>query len=199
MGATIRFCRPRAASGKVPWFSYLIIKINLILDEIELYFHPEYQRKFISELLKAISRQSLEKIEAINILFSTHSPFILSDLPKSNILMLTEDNANKQSVPGYPDKNTFGANIHELLSESFFLSNSIGDFSKSKIDEILDFYSTVRSSTDNFVSLKELFNHKKEYYYLIVENIGEDFIRGILSNHLNFLNEYFNEIEASDE
>ena len=66
--------------------------INIIFDEIELYFHPDYQRKFINELLKAISRLNLRDsrkgIQTINILLSTHSPFVLSDIPSSNVLLL---------------------------------------------------------------------------------------------------------------
>ncbi|WP_145860003.1 ATP-binding cassette domain-containing protein [Pedobacter suwonensis] len=62
--------------------------INIIFDEIELYFHPEYQRKFVAEILKRISELNTPNIRFINLLFLTHSPFILSDIPSVNVLHL---------------------------------------------------------------------------------------------------------------
>jgi len=111
--------------------------IQLVFDEIELYFHPDYQRKFISELLKAIGNLKFSSIKTINILFSTHSPFILSDIPSSNILRLER---GKIQPAG---NETFGSNIHTLLKDSFFLDKSfIGDFAKQEIQTVID---TVRS------------------------------------------------------
>src|SRR5690606_25959341 len=94
--------------------------VNVIRDEIELYYHPELQRTYIKDVLDSLDNADLSAIAGINLLFITHSPFILSDIPKSNILFL-EDN-------GMPSANavktqTFGANIHDLLKESFFLQD----------------------------------------------------------------------------
>lgn len=109
--------------------------VNLIFDEIELYFHPDLQRKFIKYLIDSISRIKLERIKGINVLFSTHSPFILSDIPANNILRLEN---------GLPSNKvftqTFGANIHDLLANDFFLNNGfMGEFAQSKIQDIIDF------------------------------------------------------------
>lgn len=105
--------------------------INIILDEIELYFHPEYQRRFISHLLDSIKNLNITNIEAINILFLTHSPFILSDIPKQNVLFLGEGEME--------NKNTFAGNISMMLSSSFFMKESlIGEFSKRKINQLLE-------------------------------------------------------------
>lgn len=106
--------------------------INVILEEIELYFHPEYQRQFISHLLEQIYGIQWNTIKNINITFVTHSPFLLSDIPKSNVLFL------KEGKPSYEmQENTFGANIHSLLKNGFFLPNlPIGEFAYQKIDEL---------------------------------------------------------------
>ena len=64
--------------------------LNLILEEVELYFHPEFQRRYVNYLLNCINSINLQHIESINICFVTHSPFILSDIPQSNILFLQE-------------------------------------------------------------------------------------------------------------
>lgn len=107
--------------------------INVILDEIELYFHPEYQRQFVCRLLEDIQTINLGNagIESINILLATHSPFILSDIPSSKVLRL------KDGRPYEGSEQTFGANIHSLFRDSFFIQGApIGEFAKNKIKEI---------------------------------------------------------------
>lgn len=110
--------------------------VNIVLEEVELYFHPEYQRKFIDKLISYLKRSHFDRIEHFNIMIVTHSPFILSDIPRDNVLFLNEG----LSYNAYEicDSNTFGANIHDLLRTSFFLKNGLlGEFANKKIAELL--------------------------------------------------------------
>lgn len=108
--------------------------INLLLDEIEMYYHPELQRKYLNYLLRMISKLSLIKIEAINICLVTHSPYILSDIPDIYTLRLEE------GKPAPEDGRTFGANIHDLLANDFFMNDGfMGEWAKQKIEEIIRF------------------------------------------------------------
>jgi AAA15 family ATPase/GTPase len=108
--------------------------INLILDEVELCFHPEYQRLFVDNLLRTIQRLKLNTHCTFNIIIATHSPFVLSDIPMSNIMHLK--NGIVQSREQF--KNPFGANINDILYQSFFLENGfIGEFARKKILKIL--------------------------------------------------------------
>ena len=52
--------------------------------------HPEYQRQFIFSLINAINNCNFQNIQQIHILIATHSPYMLSDVPAQNILMLEE-------------------------------------------------------------------------------------------------------------
>jgi len=112
--------------------------INIILDEIELYFHPEMQRQFIKKLLSSfeqLKKYITNNIQSINVLLATHSPFILSDIPSQNILKLKDGNPQ----PYIENEQTFGANIHDLLANDFFLENGfMGEFAMDKINEIID-------------------------------------------------------------
>lgn len=113
--------------------------VNIILDEIELYFHPDFQRKYVKYILDSISCISFKNIKNINMSFVTHSPFILSDIPNSNIMFL-ELNPEKSiySQQVLVSDKTFSANIHDLLSKSFFLNKGfMGEFAISKIKEII--------------------------------------------------------------
>ncbi|WP_268036512.1 AAA family ATPase [Algoriphagus sp. PAP.12] len=106
--------------------------INIILDEIELYFHPEFQRQFVNNLIRNIENLHFS-IESLNIEMATHSPFILSDIPKKNVLFLDYG----KSVAVSEQENTFGANIHTLLQNGFFLNGvPIGAFAKQKINQM---------------------------------------------------------------
>ncbi|MFT7056578.1 MAG: putative ATP-binding protein involved in virulence [Roseivirga sp.] len=111
----------------------------LIFDEIELYFHPEFQRKMVKYLLEHIDRLDLQLVKNIHILFVTHSPFILSDIPRTNLLKLEE------GKPVIDDEPTFAANIYEMLKSSFFMNAGTGDYSIQKINEKLDIFNHILS------------------------------------------------------
>lgn len=168
--------------------------VNLVLDEIELYFHPEYQRKFLKRLLDDINRANLEAIKGINILIISHSPFVLSDIPSQNVLFL-EVNEFKQAIPKrYGSDNTFAENVHEILSNGFFLNNAMGEFARSKIQDFLDF-----EEEGNLDSRKLKYNEKRTDFVKLIDLVGEKYISNILKNHLEVLDKKyltgFNRIE----
>ena len=108
--------------------------VNIILDEIELYYHPEYQKRLVKDLLDEIKNlDSLGDLKNFNILFLTHSPFILSDIPNQNILRLEEGEPSTREF-----EQTFGANIHDLLANDFFMQGFMGEFAKNYIKDLID-------------------------------------------------------------
>ena len=124
--------------------------VNLIFDEIELYFHPEFQRKLVNYLLEQIKNINLS-LKGINILFITHSPFILSDIPKQNVLFLNVNEKTKKSTPQeYEGDNTFAENIYDLLKHSFFLNDFIGDFAKNKFKSLGDFLTSNKKKNEDW-------------------------------------------------
>ena len=109
--------------------------INVVLEEIEMYAHPEMQRTYIDYIIKSIEKLSFNRTLGINICFITHSPFILSDIPESNILFLNEVGLPE---PLAETLKTFGGNIHDLLVQSFFLTEgAVGAFALNKIDQTI--------------------------------------------------------------
>ncbi|MFD2921213.1 AAA family ATPase [Terrimonas rubra] len=146
--------------------------INIVFDEVELYFHPEMQRTYISNLLHRIKTIPLEnEIHNINLLFITHSPFILSDIPSSNILRLTVDKKTRKSVPANNNEQTFGANIHDLLANDFFLENGfMGKFANDKIQEIIRQLEVWTKPDSNKEKLKD-------ELYKTIQLIGEPLVK----------------------
>jgi predicted ATPase len=152
---------------------------NAVFDEIELYFHPDYQRRFINDLLRNIENNKHlikgDYIKGINLIFSTHSPFILSDIPEQNILKLEYDKKVEYSKPINLKGQTFGANIHDLLASSFFLENgSMGEYAKTYIDSIYEQINCNEINENTFSVL-----NKK------IDLIGEDLIKDRLEFLLN--------------
>jgi len=107
--------------------------INMVFDELEICFHPEYQRLFVKKLIDVITNMKLNESLSFNIFLITHSPFVLSDIPANRILYM-KDGTGVSNI----NYNTFGQNIGSLLFNSFFLEYYVGDLAKKKINEVLD-------------------------------------------------------------
>ncbi|MET0572150.1 MAG: hypothetical protein ABWZ79_12045 [Pedobacter agri] len=153
--------------------------INIVFDEIELYFHPAFQRSFIKRLREALQQLYLghkTTITNLNIMFLTHSPFILSDIPKDNISMLEVDKVKGKSVASAPDTQTFAANINELLAGSFFLEGTLmGEYAEEKVNDLIKVVS----------ELKDPSREQSE----ILQLIGDGYLRNSLRYFLNRRND----------
>jgi len=151
---------------------------NIILDEIELYFHPEFQRNYIHELIKSISYIQKHNYY-YNIIFLTHSPFILSDIPSTNILRLKDGNSK-------PEQNqNFGANIHDLLTNKFFLEKGfMGEFAKREINE-----------TINWINDEERDLSKQDYHKKVINLIGEPILQIKLAEMFDLVTNQQTELE----
>ena len=107
--------------------------IVMLLDEIDVTLHPEWQRTIINELLKFLKYTFKDKY--IQVIMTTHSPIMLSDIPKQNVLFLKNENGVK-AVDGC---DTFASNIFQLFSEGFFIGDTgIGVYAEKKLKEIVD-------------------------------------------------------------
>lgn len=107
--------------------------VNIILEEIELYFHPDFQKQYITLILDGLAQVNLNSIYGLNICFVTHSPFVLSDIPHGNLLALEEGKSKSRER-----LKTFGANIYDMLKESFFIKGSpIGGYAQWVITRII--------------------------------------------------------------
>ncbi len=109
-------------------------KICLVFDEVELYFHPKYQMKLVAFLIETLQGLHLDKVSDIQIILATHSPFILSDMPSSNILMLKDGLEYKKEEKS----ETFGANVYDLLNSQFFMDRFIGEFAQNKLSKLIN-------------------------------------------------------------
>jgi predicted ATP-dependent endonuclease of OLD family len=143
--------------------------VNIVFDEVELYFHPDMQRKFMSSLMASLrSVHFSSNLRGINIILATHSPFILSDIPTSNVLCLGTDKHTTQS--------SFGANIITLLADGFFMDSTFGEYSRSFVSDIADTYYKLQNHDD---VIQYYIDHRKRFKY-VQKNIGDPILKGII-------------------
>ena len=148
--------------------------MNVIFDEVELYYHPEMQRQFTNIMLKTLRSIRFSNMRGINIMIVTHSPFVLSDIPDCNVLCLGD-------VDQLASK-TLGGNIMEMLGNSFFMENSIGDVIKEEIAAIVDLYNrAVREKEPVGIE----YDNKRARFKYICKNIGDDFLKQMLLRMVN--------------
>lgn len=154
--------------------------INVIFDEIELYFHPDLQRRFLFLIVEALKSIHIEYIEGINILLVTHSPFVLSDLPKSNVLALSRTN---EDVVG----ETFCANIQEMLGQNFFMEYSMGKIAQKQVEEIFCTYNHIAGNEHVEISEEDW----KRFSY-VTSIVGDEYLHSSLSRVMKILESYRN-------
>jgi len=133
--------------------------IIILLDEVELGLHPQWQKEYLSLLINTIKPYT-DRYK-FNIICSSHSPFIISDLTKENVIFLEKDKENGNCINATKDVdiNPFGANIHTLLSHGFFMQGGLmGEFAKGKIEELINYLNDKKSDIKTNEEAQKLLN-----------------------------------------
>lgn len=152
--------------------------ILLLLDEVDLGLHPEWQRRWISVALPII--KEIFKDKHIQIIMTTHSPIMLSDIYAENVIMLRKDtNGNRIIVENQGmEKNqvtTFGQNIHDLYRDSFFLESTRGEYAKEQIQETTKVLYELELWQDEESRIRDIYKGKcKERYKELFASDTED-------------------------
>lgn len=145
----------------------------IFLDEPEIYMHPELVRKFISKLVEVCNQA--KNPGRFQFIISTHSPLMLSDVTSDSIIRLNIDkDSGYCRVMTGTEKNYFGANIHSILADGFFLEYTIGEYARKYLQEIYDkliYYwkQKTQLTPGDWVQI--------DYYKLVVDQIGDDLIK----------------------
>lgn len=164
----------------------------LLLDEADLGLHPMWKKRFIDIILKSVPYffEGLTSKPNLQIILTTHDPLTLSDIPKHNVIFLEKAEEGKCRISSEIQK-TFGANITDLLADSFFIKDGlIGDFAKSKINEVITWINENRNKT-------KINEEKLAYYKKVIELIDERVIKLKLSEMITELlpdNTFYNKV-----
>lgn len=134
----------------------------LILDEAELGFHPEWQRNFISMLVKFVNSLQVVAGHDFQIILTSHSPILLSDIPTCCCNYL--ENKNSKTINVKNDQpETFSNNVFELYRNSFFLQDGlIGCFAAEKLEMLEE---DIKKGKDGVVQMINLIGDRRLKMY----------------------------------
>lgn len=119
----------------------------IMLDEAEIGFHPDWQRRYLKLVIDFLDSLKLiyPKLYDFQIIISTHSPILLSDIPSccTNYLKtVKKDNdvdGHSITIKINSDEigETFAANVFDLYRMSFFMEEGlVGEFARKKINKL---------------------------------------------------------------
>lgn len=107
-------------------------KIILLFDELDSSFHPQWQQAIISSLTGFL--RSVYPQKEFQLILTTHSPVLLSDIPRENVIFMRKENIGETE-----HEQTFAANIASLYYDSFFMKKgSIGEVARGSIANLLE-------------------------------------------------------------
>lgn len=159
-------------------------------DDVDDFFHPEWKRKLVLRLLETF-KEFTERFSTLSgeknysertssCLIATHSPFVLSDLPKENVLRF-EREPDGSTVVCRSTENTFAGNIGELFHTEFFMDGTIGEFAQQQIK--LELTRLTGEPTDEEIESAER----------LFKNVGDDVLRSLLLEKIQNAKNYSDE------
>lgn len=176
--------------------------IILMLDEYELHLHPEWSRQFLNNLVSVLNTYKLH----FQLIFTTHSPYLISDLPKENIILLEKD---EQTGRRTARKSNYGfaSNYYDIMSDSFFLDDTIGEFAKQKINECIRKMNTItyllKKIKDKNLVISKLLNKKipirMKGIEQIISIVGDPYIKKPLEGMLSVLIDQLNSLKPKQK
>ena len=130
----------------------------LVIDEVENSLHPQAQRRFVKYLLK------IARIKKLQIILSTHSPFILEELPPVARVMMMQL-ADRKEI------------IYDVSTE--FALSAIDDIIHPEVHIFLEdneavslFWEIIKQKPDKFDELSKRVLAKAVGAYNILETLG---------------------------
>ena len=145
------------------------------LDEPEIYMHPELCRCFINNINRLFhEHDEKQTAKSIQVIISTHSPFILSDILPSQVTRLKCLTNGYCEIVNGSEKPYFGANIHTIMADSFFLDYTIGEYARVTLQSMMDWLQEALPNANSlsYEEKEKLFRIKE-----CVPSIGDSIIR----------------------
>jgi len=155
-----------------------------LLDEPDTFLHPNWSRQLINTLIFYLKDKFKEKHD-IQILLATNNPFMLSDLYSHNVIKLEKNKSSKEITASNPANQTFGANIHELLDDTFFMESTVGGYAYKRITFLINQISPSKS--------KQKYKKTQTVCKLINEHFGtkikKEEVYTFLDHQINLISE----------
>ncbi|MFJ7928990.1 AAA family ATPase [Peribacillus sp. NPDC096448] len=162
---------------QISMYNKEVNSVLLLLDEPDASFHPEWARRYIYNISKILNEVDYGRKLKYQILITTHSPFIVSDVPKNHITCINIIEDNSGNLQRIVKKADFGlmSNFYDIIQNDFFITSPIGEYARDIFDKIVQ----------KINKWTEYDEQEIEQVNSIISSIGEEMIRVKLQQLLN--------------
>lgn len=156
--------------------------IIILLDEPDSHFHPEWSRRYIAKLINFLNERVVTKKNVkFQLIITTHSPFMISDIPKEYINcidIIKTDTSVKRKI----FKADFGlmSNFYDLIKHNFFMNSPIGEYASIIFSKLINDIKKINSNTTS-VKISEI----QEIVSLIDDPLIKKHIQNIFNEKIN--------------
>ena len=172
-------------------YANLVSPQLILIDEAENSYHPEWQRKYIHILTRFLEALYYrKKIEKFQVVITTHSPIILSDIPRECITYLEKSPRYGTVKESKDQPETFGTNVFELYRHSFFMSDGlVGEYASKKIEKLQREIQLGRKPFETLKHEIDIIGDEKikAYFYMLLEKNNSQ--QGIIAYYENKIKE----------
>lgn len=117
-----------------------------LIDEPENHLHPELQKSFLGNLIKAFPN--------VQFIVATHNPFMITSQKDSNVYVLNYNEQNKVYSLKLDYVNRAGTS-NAILRDVLGIDSTIPTWAAEELDNIIDKYSHCDLSQKNLASLRK--------------------------------------------
>ena len=162
----------------------------LLFDEPDSCLHPEWARQFIYALNSILNvKPFAEKSINYQIILTTHSPIMLSDIPSEHIICMARDKNDLKKINVYKADFGFASNIYDIMKSSFFMEEYFGEFASRFVDDLTRKCGELEKNIDVSEGKPKDYNDKRRELIAGIELIGEPHLK----------QNYMRRIERMDE
>lgn len=152
----------------------------VLMDEPESYMHPEMCRRFIHKMGEIMRHGGSNR--ELQIIMSTHSPFMLSDVLMEQVIKMDVDEHGCCHIMQGSGKPYYAANIHSIMADGFFLDYTIGEEARVFLSEKFSMLKGFVGRELGYEERLEVENMK-----MLLPYIGDELIRYSFENLIKLI------------
>lgn len=152
----------------------------LLLDEPDMSFHPEWSRTFIDNLTHFLNN-SYKDIN-FQVIITTHSPLMLSDIQSDSIYCLGKDDEGNLTVSN--PKYGLLSGINDILIDGFFTESLFGKFAEKFANGIVTRLNELEEDIDKWQIDKDDFDEEYKDLSKRIDILGGGLIKDSLMQRL---------------
>lgn len=146
----------------------------LLFDEPDVSLHPEWARQFIYALNNILNvKPFAEKSINYQIILTTHSPIMLSDIPSEHIICMARDKNDLKKINVRKADFGFASNIYDIMKSSFFMEKYFGELASRFVDDLTRKCNELEEDIDISEGKPEDYNDRRRELVAGIELIGE--------------------------